>query len=262
VVERFGDVCLEQCGHVTVAELARPPYNFFSIDLLSALAEAFEYLDTQAQCRAIVLAAQGKAFCAGADFQQGDKGGLFTDDPEHGAQNLYAIAVRLFRTRKPVIAAVQGAAVGGGLGLSLVADFRVICENTRFSANFVKLGVHAGFGITHVLPRVVGEQKAALMLYTGRRVGPAEAMDIGLGDLLATSTSIRDEAIGLAAEIAEAAPLAVESTRETLRAGLADAVEQQVRREFAEQVRLAQTADHLEGIRAVAERRPGDFTRR
>lgn len=259
--KRFGDVLLEQHGHVTVVELARPPYNFFSLDLLSSLAESFEYLDTQDQCRSLVLAAQGRAFCAGADFRSEEGGGLFSTDPEQGAENIYRCAVRLFRTRKPVIAAVQGAAVGGGLGLSLVADFRVICEHTRFSANFVKLGVHAGFGITHVLPKVVGQQNAALMLYTGRRVGPEEAIRIGLADILASAGDIRAQAIALAAEIAEAAPLAVESTRETLRGDLADAVARQVERELAEQQRLAATADHEEGKRAVAERRAGIFKR-
>ena len=259
--KRFGDVRLEQHGHVTVVELARPPYNFFSLDLLSSLAESFEYLDTQDQCRSLVLAAQGRAFCAGADFRSEEGGGLFSTDPEQGAENIYRCAVRLFRTRKPVIAAVQGAAVGGGLGLSLVADFRVICEHTRFSANFVKLGVHAGFGITHVLPKVVGQQNAALMLYTGRRVGPEEAIRIGLADILASAGDIRAQAIALAAEIAEAAPLAVESTRETLRGNLADAVARQVERELAEQQRLAATADHEEGKRAVAERRAGIFKR-
>ncbi len=169
--------------------------------------------------------------------------------------------MRLFRTRKPVVAAVQGAAIGGGLGLALVADFRVICESTRFSANFVKLGVHAGFGISHVLPRIVGRQRASLMLYTGRRVGAAEAMAMGLGDLLATPDDIREQAIALAAEIAQAAPLAVESTRMTLRAGLAEAVERQVQHEFAEQSRLARTQDHVEGVRAVTERRAGRFIR-
>jgi enoyl-CoA hydratase/carnithine racemase len=261
VLESFGEILLQQHGHVALVELARPPYNFFSNDFLQSLAEAFEYLDTVDECRAIVLAAQGKAFCAGADFQAGDKGGLFSRDPEEGAEKLYSSAVRLFRTRKPVVAAVHGAAVGGGLGLALVADFRVVCQDTRFSANFVKLGVHAGFGITHVLPRIVGQQQAALMLYTGRRVGPQESMEIGLADVLASRETIREESLRLAAEIAEAAPLAVESTRETLRAGLADAVEHQVQREFTEQMRLAATADHLEGICAVRERRPGRFSR-
>jgi enoyl-CoA hydratase/carnithine racemase len=258
---QFGDIGLQQVGYVTVVEIQRPPYNFFSPELIMSLVEAVEYLDTFDQCRAIVLAAQGKAFCAGADFQSDSGAALFEEDPEHGAASLYRYAVRLFRVGKPIVAAVQGAAIGGGLGLSLVADFRVICENTRFSANFVRLGVHAGFGISHVLPRIVGMQNASLMLYTGRRVGPQEAVAMGLADVLASSDDIRQKALALATEIAEAAPLAVESTRMTLRQGLADAVEQQVERELAEQQRLALTQDHAEGIRAVSERRVGNFTR-
>ena len=259
--ERFGDVYLLQFGYVTVVEIRRPPYNFFDPELIASLVDAVEYLDGVDECRAIVLASEGKAFCAGADFQSNSGTGLFEDDPQRGAGNLYRYAVRLFRAKKPMVAAIQGPAIGGGLGLALVADFRVISEKARFAANFVKLGVHAGFGISHVLPRIVGVQKASLMLLTGRRVGPQEALEMGLADILTTGDKVRDEAIALASEIAEAAPLAVESTRETLRQGLADAVERQVQREFAEQLRLAQTRDHAEGIKAVTERRNGQFTR-
>ena len=263
-MKQTGDVHLEHRGHVTVVEMRRPPYNFFDAQLICSLADAFEFLDGEDGCRAIVLAASGRAFCAGADFQSRDGSALFGEDADAGAGagSLYGHALRLFHTRKPVVAAVHGPAIGGGLGLSLVADFRVGCERTRFSANFVKLGVHAGFGISHVLPRVVGLQKASLMLYTGRRIGPREALDIGLLDILAAEDRIRDEALAMAAEIAEAAPLAVESTRATLREGLADGVERQLAREHAEQMRLARTTDHEEGKRAVAERRPGNFRRR
>lgn len=261
-MKRFGDVELQPAAYVTVVEMQRPPYNFFDAALVGALADALEYLDDRDDCRAVVLAAQGKAFSAGADFQADSGKALFEQDPDRSAGDLYRHAVRLFRTRKPIVAAVQGPAVGGGLGLSLVADFRVACENTRFSANFVKLGVHAGFGISHVLPRIVGNQNASMMLYSGRRIGPEQALKIGLADILTSADRLRDEAIALAAEIAEAAPLAVESTRTTLRQGLADAVERQLEREFAEQQRLAATEDHAEGIRSVTERRPGNFKRR
>lgn len=259
--QQFGDVYLQQRGYVVVVEIRRPPYNFFDPQVIASLVNAVEYLDGFNECRAIVLASQGKAFCAGADFQADSGSGLFGKDSQHGAGNLYRYAVRLFRASKPVVAAVHGPAIGGGMGLALVADFRVIGEKTRFSANFVKLGVHAGFGISHVLPRLVGLQKASLMLYTGRRIGPQEAMEMGLADVMVDDADVREAAIALATEIAEAAPLAVESTRQTLRQGLADAVEHQVERELAEQLRLAQTSDHAEGLLAVAERRAGRFTR-
>ena len=259
---RFGDVQLQAAGHVTVVELQRPPYNFFDAALVGAIADALEHLDGVDDCRAVVLAAQGKAFSAGADFHADTGKALFADDPGRSAGDLYRHAVRLFRTRKPIVAAVQGPAIGGGLGMALAADFRVVCEHTRFSANFVRLGVHAGFGITHVLPRIVGSQNASLMLYTGRRIGPEAALKMGLADILTSAERLREEAIALAAEIAESAPLAVESTRATLRQGLADGVERQLEREFAEQRRLAATDDHAEGVRAVTDRRRGNFNRR
>ena len=260
-MKRFGDVQLEQVGHVTVVELQRPPYNFFDAALIGSIADALEYLDGLDECRAVVLAAQGKAFSAGADFQADSGKALFDSDSERSAGDLYQHAVRLYRTAKPIVAAVQGPAVGGGLGLALVADFRVVCEHSRFAANFVQLGVHAGFGISHVLPRIVGEQNASLLLYTGRRIGPEAALEMGLADVVTSADRLREDAIALAAEIAAAAPLAVESTRATLRAGLADAVEQQLQREYDQQLRLATTRDHAEGIQAVTERRPGRFGR-
>jgi enoyl-CoA hydratase/carnithine racemase len=164
----------------------------------------------------------------------------------------------LFRCQKPVVGAIHGAAIGGGLGLSLVPDFRIICPETRFAANFVQLGIHPGFGISLVLPRLIGQQQAQLMLLTGRRIKGEEALASGLGDKLVASDRVRDEAIALATEIARCAPLAVEST---LRQGLAEELQARLEHEFAEQAWLAETADHREGLAAVKERRPGQFSR-
>jgi enoyl-CoA hydratase/carnithine racemase len=172
---------------------------------------------------------------------------------------LYTAAVRLFDCRKPIVGAIQGAAVGGGLGLALVPDYRVVTADARFTANFVKLGFHPGFGLTHTLPRVIGMQRAALLFMTGRRIDGATALAWGLADQLVESDNLQPAALALAHEIAENAPLAVQSVRATLRAGLADAVRAQTEHEFREQYRLQQTEDHREGVRAVAERRPGRF---
>jgi enoyl-CoA hydratase/carnithine racemase len=167
--------------------------------------------------------------------------------------------VRLFECPKPVVAAVQGPAIGGGLGLALVADFRVAAPEARFAANFVKLGIHPGFGITATLPRLIGEQNAALLLYTGRRINGDEAFACGLVDAVVPQDQLRGSAIALAAEIAEAAPLAVQATRMTVRRGLAEQVRAQTEHELAEQTRLFATADYREGVRSVAECRPGRF---
>ena len=176
--------------------------------------------------------------------------------------SLYAEAVRLFACRKPTVGAIQGAAIGGGFGLALVPDFRVLCSETRFSANFVKLGFHPGFGLTYTLPRLVGWQRANLLLYSGRRINGEEAFAWGLGEVLTEPDNVRAAAIELAKEIAENAPLAVQSTRATMRAGIAAAVKAATDHEFKEQHWLQKTEDHKEGIRAVAERRPGRFVGR
>jgi 2-(1,2-epoxy-1,2-dihydrophenyl)acetyl-CoA isomerase len=172
---------------------------------------------------------------------------------------LYDNAVRMFAARIPVVAAVQGAAIGGGLGVALSADFRVASPESRFAANFARLGFHHGFGLTVTLPLVVGHQAALDMLYTGRRVKGEEAHAIGLADRLVEAERLRDEAHTLAAEIAGSAPLAVRSIRHTMRGYLAGAVRDATQRERTEQERLAVTADFQEGVRAVAERRDPDF---
>jgi enoyl-CoA hydratase/carnithine racemase len=248
-MQEYEDVGVEIVGQVAVVEMRRPPYNFFDLPLMNTLGQVFEDLDQDASVRAIVLGANGSAFCAGADF----------NTPGGPSREVYPAAARLFATRKPVVAAIQGPAIGGGLGLALVADFRVAAPEARFAANFVKLGIHPGFGLTHTLPRVMGVQRAALLMYTGRRLNGEQALEWGLVDELVELSGLRAGALKLAAEIAEAAPLAVVSTRATLRHGLYDAYCDQVRHEGDEQTKLLATADAREGILAVAERRPGRF---
>lgn len=256
----FGDVSVNLADFVAQVEIHRPPHNFFDEALIRNLADAFDALDQESACRALVLASEGKSFCAGADFSR--RAGKSGDEFESvGPSRLYE-QVRLFSSGKPIVAAIQGAAVGGGLGLALVADFRVVSPEARFAANFVKLGIHPGFGLTYTLPRLIGVQRASLMFYTGRRISAEEALNWGLADVLTSTDGLREEAMKLAAEIAEGAPLAVRSTRATMRRGLAEAVKSQTDHEVAEQRRLAKTEDHREGIRAVAERRPGRFTGR
>lgn len=253
-------ISVTKADHVATVVIDRPPHNHVTAALIGALADVFEELDRDGDTRAIVLATEGRVFCGGADLS-GDTP-LQTDSGESETPALYRNAVRLFAAQAPVVAAIQGAAVGAGLGLALVADFRVAAPEARFAANFVTLGFHAGFGISYTLPRVVGEQAGALMLLTGRRVKPDEALRIRLVDAVVPADTLRDEATRLAHEIAANAPLALRSTRATLRAGLAEAVRQRTEHERAEQDRLMATDDFREGIRAVAERRPGVFSGR
>ena len=262
----FRDIAVKKSGFVALIEIRRPPNNFFDIALIREIAGALEALDEDQDCRAVVLASEGKAFCAGANFGDGnalDPAGRMPSEPAQGmAGHLYIEAVRLFRTGKPIIAAVHGAAVGGGLGLALVADFRVTCPEARFCANFTRLGFHPGFGLTTTLPEAIGTTNAALMFYTSRRVTGEDAHRMGLASVLVAQAEVRAAAQKLAAEIAENAPLGVMATRATLRAGLAERVKAATDHELAEQSRLRQTDDFREGVKAMAERRVPNFAGR
>ncbi|MGZ3375975.1 MAG: enoyl-CoA hydratase/isomerase family protein [Phenylobacterium sp.] len=254
----FGEhITVKAEGHVAVVTIDKPPHNHVSVDLMRDLADALDAIDAEVELRCSVLQSEGKNFCAGADLVRSESaGGLGAVNP------LYDQAVRLFSAKKPVVAAVQGAAVGAGLGLAVMADFRIASPDARFAANFVKLGFHPGFGLTHTLPRLVGRTKAELMCLTGRRVKAEEGLPWGLVDEVVPLEDLRAAALRLAAEIAENAPLAIVSTRKTLRGDLAAAVRAQTDIEAKEQGWLRDTDDYKEGVRSVSERRAGNFTGR
>lgn len=244
-------------AHVVTLTLRRAPHNFVDATTMRELADRLAALDDDADCRTIVLAAEGKSFCAGADFSAVPSGGQAVDPAE-----FYTDAMRLFDARKPLIAAVQGPAVGAGVGLALVADFRVTCAEARFSVNFNRLGFHPGFGLSHTLPRLIGMQQASMLFYTGRRIDGTTALAIGLVDELVPADEVLARAQALAQEIAGSAPLAVQSTRATLRAGYAHDVRAVNQRELAEQQVQFLSEDFREGVKAMAERRTPRFTGR
>lgn len=256
MAKQYQDIGVTHDGMVATVEIQRPPNNFFDNALINAIADAFEDVDADPNLRAIVLCSQGKTFCAGADFSKRDLNATATAG---SGKHLYKEATRLFRSKKPVVAAVHGAAIGGGLGLAVMADFRVTCSEARFSANFSRLGFHPGFALTYTLPRLVGQQQANLLFYTGRRISGDEALRIGLADVLVPQDQVRSAAQELALEIAQSAPLAIVSIRETMRRGYADEAEKATERELTEQSWLTQTADMKEGVKAYAERRLPNF---
>jgi enoyl-CoA hydratase/carnithine racemase len=250
------DILVTRSGHVVQAELNKPPANYFDEPMLTALGDLLEELADDPQCRAVVLCAAGKHFCAGADFSS--RTGVGEDGGE-GAGRIYRQAVRIFAANVPIVAAVQGSAVGGGLGLACAADFRVASPETRFVANFSRLGFHQGFGLTVSLPEIVGGQLAKEMFYTGARIDGARAYAAGLADRLVPAEELRGAAHALAEQIAAAAPLAVASIRATMRNGLADRVAVALEHELAEQTRLRRTEDFAEGIQASLNRRDPVF---
>lgn len=245
-------------GHVGGIHFSAPPHNFASSGLLCAVADAIDTMDGDGEIRCILLTAAGKAFCGGAD--------LAGADAVQGAKGMdeialfYENAARIMRRKKPMVTAVQGAAIGAGLGLALAADFRVASPASRFSANFVKLGFHPGFAITYTLPRVIGEQKAAWMMLSGNRIKAEEAHAWGLVDRLVPADHLQEAALAMACEIACNAPLALLSVRATIAGDVGRAVVEAMKHEHVQQTALKETADYAEGVAAVFERRDAVFT--
>jgi enoyl-CoA hydratase/carnithine racemase len=256
----YDDIGVELDGHVALIEMRRPPNNFLDVELLGNLATILEELDRDPQCRAVVLAAAGKHFCAGGNLKQRleveARGEKFVPAKRHP----YKEARRLIATRKPIVAAVQGAAIGAGLGLAVFPDFRVTCKEARFAANFTAIGFFPGFGLTVTLPRLVGHQKARWLMLTGERITGEEAFAMGLADRLVPQDVVRDVAIEMARQLAKAAPLSVQATREVLNAELLLAFRAATERESFEQNWLRETNDYKVGVEAAAARREAVFT--
>jgi len=243
--------------HVTVLTFDRPPANFVTPPLLEGIVDA-AYAAAEAGARAIVITGGGKHFCAGVDFNSGGLG----EDKASGARVLYAHAERLFSVPIPIVAAVNGSAVGAGLGLACAADFRVASPTSRLLANFSTLGFHQGFALSVTLPHIVGEQRAAELLYLGRPVRGEEALRLGLVDRLVEEGEELAGAMALANELAGQAPLAVRSIRQTLRKGLVDRIPDALAREVSEQAWLWQTEDAAIGLAAVTARETPVFVGR
>ena len=251
-------------GHVVIAEIQQGPHNFANVKVMNDLADALEAA-TANGARAAVICSEGKSFCAGAQFS-GEEGtrannfGAFVEATASPIGPFYEAAVRMFNITIPMVAAVHGPAVGAGFGLATAADLRVICAEAFMATNFVRLGIHPGFGISLTLPELIGPARAADVLLTGRRIYGEEAFQLGLANRLVAQDQVRATAIALATEIAGAAPLAVAATRATLRSDLAARVRTMLLHERQTQDRLSKTADAEEGIASMLARRDPVFT--
>ena len=245
---------------VATVELRRPPNNFLDADLIANLASVLEALDDETSCRSIVLAAAGKHFCAGANLKKRIDDAAAGKPQPTRPRHLYHEAQRLVQTRKPIVAAVHGSAIGAGLGLALVADFRVTCKEARLAANFTALGYHPGFGMTVTLPRIVGHQRAKWLFLTGKRIPGDEAFAMGLADRLVAQDQVRQAALEMAAELAKSSPLGAQAARETLNLDLIPAFRAATEREMFQQTILRETNDFKEGVKAGFDRREPVFT--
>ncbi len=255
-------VLYEVAGGIGELTLNRPENrNAMTPDVLAGLAEAVERAKADASLRVLIVTGRGKSFCAGADFkarrEEAVEGAGWA--PHERAYQTYAPFLSLLDVEVPTVAAMQGHAIGGGLGLAIVCDLRVANESARYGANFVRLGLHPGMANTWLLPRLMGVPNAVELLLTGRLVDGAEAARRGLVHYAVPEADVLVRARALAAEIASAAPLAVRWTKRSLYEGLAWDPKTAARREALLQSRSFETADFREGVAALLGKREPRF---
>ena len=258
-------VLFERQDHVVTITLNRPERrNAMSVEMLEAFRDGVSALEGDADVRAVVVTGAGKGFSSGADFSalgtwigQSDLDGPLAI--HNAIEQLYEAFLVLDRLEAPTIAAINGAAVGGGLGLALLCDIRIIADDAKIGGNFARLGIHPGMAISQLLPAAVGYEAAAELLFTGRLITGSEAVDMGLARRAVPADQVLTEAQALATEIAAGAPLAVRWIKRTLRNVVGRNLDATLQAESMAQTLLMQSKDAQEGIQASMARRDPEF---
>jgi len=252
----------EQAVGVGVLRLNRPDNrNSMTLELLDAFVAAIAEAKADANARCIVITGKGRCFSAGADLTANlQKDGDRPLQPHERSYAMYEPFLSVLDIEVPVIAALNGHTVGGGLGLALVCDIRLGSRDAKYGANFARLGLHPGMAISYILPRVVGVSRAAEMLFSGQLVLGAEAEKIGLLSRALDADEVLKEAMKLATRIASNAPIAVRMTKRTFYEGLGWEVRDAAMKEAFAQAVTVDTQDAKEGVRALLEKRDPTFS--
>jgi enoyl-CoA hydratase/carnithine racemase len=246
-------------GMVGVITLDRPDNrNSMTAELLDAFTAASAAARSDGEARVVVVVGTGGCFSAGADFksQVQREGGRL---PHERSFAMYEPFLSLVEIEVPVIGALNGHAVGGGFGLALLCDIRIANRDSKYGANFCRLGLAPGMGISYVLPRVIGASLAAELLFTGRLLSGEEAAAVGLASRAVDAAEVLPQAMALAGEIALSAPIAVRATKRAIYGGLDWQVRQAAWREAFAQAETLGTSDFAEGVAALLEKREPRF---
>ena len=255
----YETILVEQRGPVTLVTLNRPQaLNALNGQVLSDLIAAFAAFDVDAGQGCAVLTGSEKAFAAGADIKEMQAQGF----AEMYGSNYFSGWERFTETRKPVIAAVAGYALGGGCELAMMCDFILAADTAKFGQPEIKLGVSPGMGGSQRLTRAVGKAKAMEMCLTGRMMDAAEAERAGLISRVVPAAELVEEAVKVATTIAGMAPLAVKANKEMVDAAFENGLAQGIRFERRLFHGLFGTQDQKEGMAAFVEKRPGKWTGR
>jgi len=250
---------------VATLQIDRPDNrNAMTLDVLTEFRTKVARVRDSREARVLIVTGAGKFFCSGADFRASTE--LMTQSGLEGqagyresAKRIYGAFMCLREIEIPIIGAINGHAVGGGLGLALMCDVRIASETAKIAANFVRLGLHPGMGITYSLPRLVGAERAAELLFTGRTFSGEDAKSYGLVTDAVPADQVLEKARALARQMAEAAPYALRLTKRSLNDCANADLPTTIEREAYAQALCMQMEDAREGIAALLQKRTPDF---
>jgi enoyl-CoA hydratase/carnithine racemase len=251
-------------GNVGVLRLNRPPRNTMTPELMQCFVDRLDEVSKRPEVRALVITSVGRHFCAGAELgatMPGDDSALSgVVGMADRLREVYRPFLALMDLPIPSVAAVNGAAVGGGLGLALSCDFRVVSAKSRMMAPFVRLGIHPGMGLTHLLPALIGVPRAMEMLLTGCEVHGEQALQWGMANRCVDEDVVEEEAILFAHVLAGGAPAVVRWTRRAVHRNALLDPGHAADMEALAQALTFQTDDMKEGMRAFFEKRSPNFS--
>lgn len=253
-------ILTETQGQVAIIKLNRPDkFHSFNREMALGLQAALDAADKDANIRAILLTASGKAFCAGQDL------GEAIDESGPGIEKIVQehynpIILKLRSIEKPVVCAINGVAAGAGASISLACDILIAGASASFIQAFSKIALIPDSGATFILPRLVGFQRATALMMLGDKVTAAEALQMGMIYKVTEDDKLMETAMGVAKTLSEMPTKALGLTKRLLNDGLDNSLEQQLVREGQEQVAAAATSDFKEGIAAFMEKRKANFT--
>jgi enoyl-CoA hydratase/carnithine racemase len=247
-------------NNILTITLNRPDKkNAFNKEMIDEWVQALEEGRDNDDVNVIVVTGAGNAFCAGGDVDGMKQDQTPLDNKNKLWKNIHRVPLTLQRIDKPVIAAINGPAVGAGLDMALMCDIRTIVSASKVSEGYVKVGLVPGDGGAYFLPRIVGEAKAYELLWTGKFISSEEALEFGLVNHVYDSEEFMEKTMKLAQQIADGPQVAIRMTKRAVRYSRNMELEQSLDLISSHYAIIKETADHKEGVQAFKEKRKANF---
>lgn len=259
----YEHLIVEETGAVVTATMNRPKsLNALNTKLVSELRDFFVNLYWRRDVRVVVLRGAGDNFCAGLDLKERSNAVRTIGGGLDSQRSISEIVMAMRRCPQPIVAAVQGAASGGGFALALASDVRIATPTTRMNAAFIRIGLSAcDIGVSYFLPRMVGSSVAAEFMLTGRFIDAQRALSLGLVSRVVLSEDVDAEVDGFVKDMLHATPLGLRLTKECLNHAIdAQGLEAAIAMEDRNQILCAQGEDFQEGVKAFLEKRAPNYS--